>query len=125
VAVNGNLESNSANALRSAAVQGQGLAMMPSFLVAEEIRAGRLVPVLTQHSRAEYPINAVYPHRHQLSAKVRSFLELMTRIYHDNPDWADPCGAHIKACKPIDAMDVEMPVQRDAAPIPSSNAAVG
>ncbi len=28
-----------------------------------------------------------------LSAKVRSFLDLMTKTYRDNPDWADPCGA--------------------------------
>jgi hypothetical protein len=112
------------NALRLAAVQGQGLTKMPSFLVADEIRSGRLVPLLTEHSRAEYPINAVYPHRHQLSAKVRSFLDLMTKTYRDNPAWADPCGARGKACDPENTSKI-LPLQREAAPTPSSRVAVG
>jgi DNA-binding transcriptional LysR family regulator len=124
VAVQGNLESNSVNALRLAAVQGQGLTKMPSFLVADEIRAGRLVPLLTGYSRAEYPINAVYPHRHQLSAKVRSFLDLMMKTYRDNPDWADPCGARLKSCSPEIASEM-LPLQRETAPTPSSSVAVG
>jgi DNA-binding transcriptional LysR family regulator len=125
VPVNGNLETNSANALRFAAVEGQGLTLMPSYLVADEIRAGRLVPLLTGYSRAEYPINALYPHRHQLSAKVRSFLDLMTKTYRDNPAWADPCGAYGKSCDPQVEEVVPPAVQRDPAPMPSRSAIVG
>ncbi|MGZ5867336.1 MAG: LysR family transcriptional regulator [Xanthobacteraceae bacterium] len=94
IQASGNLESNSANALRLAAVQGQGLTMMPSFLVVDEIKSGRLVPVLKEFTRTEYPINAIYPHRHQLSAKVRSFLDLMAKHYRENPAWADPCKSY-------------------------------
>ena len=46
IAVSGNLQANSDNALRLAAVHGQGLALAPTFLVADEIKSGRLVPVL-------------------------------------------------------------------------------
>jgi len=124
IQVTGNLETNSANALRLAAVHGQGLAMMPSFLVVDEIKSGRLVPLLTEFSSAEQPISAIYPHRHHLSAKVRSFLDLLTRRYRENPAWADPCGAHGGNCAGAGDNVVAAP-QLPRAPIRSSSAAVG
>jgi DNA-binding transcriptional LysR family regulator len=96
VPVKGNLHANSDNALRLAAVNGQGLAMAPSFLVIDEIRSGRLVPALTEYLQSEYAINAIYPHRHHLSAKVRSFIDLMVRHFEENPAWADPCRGFAK-----------------------------
>jgi hypothetical protein len=80
-ALSGNLQANSANALRLAAVQGQGLVMMPSFLVVDDIKSGRLVPVLKELLQTEYDIQAIYPHRHHLSAKVRRFVDLLIEHY--------------------------------------------
>jgi DNA-binding transcriptional LysR family regulator len=77
--INGNMESNSANALRLAVALGQGLTLMPDFLVRNDIKAGRLIPVLTEFSCRELPINAVYPHRQHLATNVRSFLDLVTK----------------------------------------------
>lgn len=91
VAVEGNLQANSDNALRLAAVHGQGLALAPSFLLIDEIKSGRLVPVLTEFLQTEHAINAIYPHRHHLSAKVRSFIDLLVKHFHEDPGWADPC----------------------------------
>jgi DNA-binding transcriptional LysR family regulator len=93
IPVSGNMHSNSANALRLAAVHGQGLVILPSFLLVDEIKSGRLVPALMQFMQAEYPISAIYPHRHHLSAKVRSFLDLLVAQFRANPHWADPCKA--------------------------------
>ncbi len=122
IQVAGNLETNSANALRLAAVHGQGLAMMPSFLVVDEVKSGRLVPLLTDFSQAEYPISAIYPHRHHLSAKVRSFLDLLTKRYRENPAWADPCKAYRADCEELDGAAV---AQLPRPPMRSSNVAVG
>ena len=119
--MSGNLETNSANALRLAAAHGQGLAMMPSFLVVDEIKSGRLTPLLTEFSSSEYPISAVYPHRHHLSAKVRSFLDLLTKRYRENPAWADPCKAYAADCMGRQAAAAQLA----RAPMRSSNAAVG
>jgi DNA-binding transcriptional LysR family regulator len=91
VAVSGNLQANSDNALRLAAVHGQGLALAPSFLLVDEIKSGRLVPVLTEFLQAEHAINAIYPHRRHLSAKVRSFIDLLAKHFREDPAWADPC----------------------------------
>src|SRR5262247_1741528 len=95
VAVAGNLQANSDNALRLAAVHGQGLALAPSFLLIDEIKSGRLVPVLTEFLQADHAINAIYPHRRHLSAKVRSFIDLLARRFRDDPAWADPCRSRL------------------------------
>jgi len=122
VAVSGNMESNSANALRLAAVHGQGLTLLPSFLVIDEVKSGRLVPVLTSFLRTQYPICAVYPHRHHLSAKVRSFLDLLTKHHRENPAWSDPC----KDCTKEEIMLSGPPqIQLERAPMPWRNAAAG
>jgi DNA-binding transcriptional LysR family regulator len=115
VSIKGNLHANSDNALRWAAVHGQGLAHLPSFLVKEEIKQGRLVAVLTEYLKAEYPIHAIYPHRRHLSAKVRSFIDLLAKHFHDDPYWADPCRAKLAVpagngaalpAKPLDGVPV-------------------
>jgi DNA-binding transcriptional LysR family regulator len=94
VHISGNMESNSINALVLAAVRGQGLILMPDFLVRGEITSGELVPVLTEFCCPERPINAVFPHRHHRSANVRIFLELVTKrvsavdgIQHCKPEF--------------------------------------
>jgi DNA-binding transcriptional LysR family regulator len=91
VPVSGNMQSNSANAMRLAAIHAQGLTILPSFLVAEDLRAGRLASALTVFLDTEYAVNASYPSRHGLSAKVRSFIDLLARRCHKDPAWADAC----------------------------------
>jgi DNA-binding transcriptional LysR family regulator len=94
VAVSGNMRSNSAIALCSAALHGQGLLLTASFIVAEHIKAGRLVPVMCDHLRGEYSIDAIYPHRHHVSAKVRTFIDMLAKHFRNNPVWIDtdqPC----------------------------------
>jgi DNA-binding transcriptional LysR family regulator len=80
--ISGNMETNSVNALKQAAVLGQGLILVPDYLVADEVKAGRLMPVLTEYCSPELPINAVYPHRQHLSTNVRSFLDLVSKHAH-------------------------------------------
>jgi DNA-binding transcriptional LysR family regulator len=93
VALTGNLRSNSANALRLAAVHGQGLIMSPMFLVADEIKAGRLVSILQEFLQEEHAINAIHPHRQHVPAKVRSFIDLLIRYFREHPTWAQPSKA--------------------------------
>ena len=81
VRITGNLRSNSAVALKAAAVQGQGLLLIPRFLVVEDLRAGRLVSLLTDLLPTELSVDALYPHRRHLSAKVRAFIDLLTRHF--------------------------------------------
>ena len=79
IRISGNMESNSLETLKLAAVYGQGLIRIPDFAVADEVERGQLIPVLTEFIRTEHAINAIYPHRLHLSAKVRAFLDLATK----------------------------------------------
>jgi len=79
VRVSGNLISNSGDTLRVAALQGIGILLAPGFLIADDLEAGRLVRLLPECRPVEFAMNATYPHRHHLSAKVRCFIDLLVR----------------------------------------------
>jgi len=89
VPLSGDFQANSGYALRVAALLGQGLVYAPRFLVADDLAAGRLVRVLTEFRTAELTIDAIYPHRRHLSAKVRIFLDLLTKHFRDKAAWSD------------------------------------
>ncbi|WP_199230193.1 LysR substrate-binding domain-containing protein [Azospirillum sp. TSH58] len=67
-----------------AAVQaGGGFAVLPEFLVAEEIAAGRLVPLLPDWSLPSGGIHAVYPATRFRPLKVRAFVDML----RDTRNW--------------------------------------
>jgi DNA-binding transcriptional LysR family regulator len=76
VKVSGNLVTNNASVLRASALAGQGIVMAPTFIGAEDIKAGRLVRLQPDHRAVDFAINATAPTRHHLSPKVRAFLDL-------------------------------------------------
>lgn len=77
VTVSGNLVSNSLDSLYEMALKGLGIINLAEFIVADELRAGRLVPALEGYRSDSQPIHAVYPHRRHLPAKVRVFVDFM------------------------------------------------
>jgi DNA-binding transcriptional LysR family regulator len=79
VRISGNLITNSGETLRLAALQGISIALAAGFLIGDDLQSGRLVRLLPDYRPAENTVNAVYPHRHHLSAKVRSFIDLLVR----------------------------------------------
>ena len=80
VRVSGNLISNSGETLRRAALQGVGVCLAAGFLIADDLESGRLIRLLPEYRPVEFAMNAIYPHRHHLSAKVRSFIDLL--VHH-------------------------------------------
>jgi DNA-binding transcriptional LysR family regulator len=83
VRVSGDLESNSSVLLRAAAMLDEGLLYMPSPVVAEELKSGALLPILTEFLPEKYSIDALYPHREHLPAKVRSFIDLVAKNFRE------------------------------------------
>ena len=79
VQVAGNLTSNSGETLRRAALAGVGIWLAAGFLVRDDLESGELVRLLPEYRPVEFSMNAVYPHRHHLSAKVRTFIDLLAR----------------------------------------------
>ncbi|MCP3463798.1 MULTISPECIES: LysR family transcriptional regulator [unclassified Bradyrhizobium] len=80
VRVSGTLVTNSGEALRTVALQGAGICLAAGFLVHDDLEAGRLVRLLPEYRPIELSMNAVYPHRHHLSAKVRTFIDML--VHH-------------------------------------------
>jgi DNA-binding transcriptional LysR family regulator len=79
VRISGNLVSNSGETLRRAALDGLGIWLAAGFLVRDDLDAGELVRLLPEYRPIEFSMNAIYQHRHHLSAKVRTFIDLLAR----------------------------------------------
>jgi len=77
VRISGNLLTNSGETLRLAALEGVGISLAAGFLVHDDLESGRLIRLLPEYRPVEMSMNAVYPHRHHLSAKVRIFIDLL------------------------------------------------
>lgn len=89
VAVGGSLRSNSAGMLRSAAIDGIGIALLPSWAVAEELRSGVLQRVLEGWEPPASTIYAVYAGNRLMSMKVRAFVDHLARCIGRRPYWDD------------------------------------
>ena len=74
------LTTNSADAAIQYAVQGGGLTRVLAYQAADAIRRGRLKVVLAKFEQPPLPIHIVYPTSRLLSAKVRSFIDLVIEI---------------------------------------------
>ncbi len=88
VHVRGALRLSNTEAIRDATLAGLGIAQLGAFLVGDDIRQGRLVPVLEDFSREEPPIAAVYPTRRHVSPKVRRFVEAIRKEWAAGAPWA-------------------------------------
>ncbi len=81
VTVKGLLESNDGQILRAAALDGMGILVQPTYILYDDIVAGRLVPLLDEWDLPHLTINLAYPSRKHLSAKVRTFIDFMAEHF--------------------------------------------
>jgi DNA-binding transcriptional LysR family regulator len=68
---------NDLEIMRAAAIDGIGIAWMPEFVCADDIRKRRLRHVLPEWRSTETPLHAVYPTARHLSPKVATFIDLV------------------------------------------------
>jgi DNA-binding transcriptional LysR family regulator len=87
VQINGRPTVNSALAVRQAALEGLGVIELNSYLVGEDIVAGRLVRLLPDYSPKELSIYAVYAERRFLAPKIRVFVDAMLARIAPEPPW--------------------------------------
>lgn len=78
VKVAGSFFSNSALALRKAALAGLGIALLPRYAVAGDLAAGALVAVLPRYRSPARPLLAVYPRANPVPQKIQLFVEFLT-----------------------------------------------
>jgi DNA-binding transcriptional LysR family regulator len=85
VKVKGNLITNDAEIAVSWALEGHGILTRAEWDIDRYLRSGRRVQVLPQHHTPDADIHAVYPQRHQRSARVRAFVDLLTTAFAQKP----------------------------------------
>ena len=81
------MHTNNGDTARAAALAGQGVIWQPSFLIGQDLQAGRLVPVLPGYRMADIDVLAVYPTRRHLSAKVRVMVDFLVEAFQPPLPW--------------------------------------
>ena len=81
VKTRGKLSTNDGEIAVNWALDGHGILMRAEWDIARYLRNGRLVQVLPQYFTPDADIYAVYPQRHQLTARVRAFVEFLTASF--------------------------------------------
>lgn len=79
VKVEPKIRCNSASMEIALAASGFGITRIPQLAAEEDIRSGRLLPVLETYENEQLVLHAVYPSRQHLSPKVRVFVEFLAR----------------------------------------------
>jgi DNA-binding transcriptional LysR family regulator len=88
VPVSGNLRANNGDALRAAAIAGQGLIYQPSFVVADDLKAATLIRIELDHATVEVGgIYGVYLPEPHPAAKVRAFIDFLVERFTPEPPW--------------------------------------
>jgi DNA-binding transcriptional LysR family regulator len=87
VKATGNMRVNDDDVLSQAVLGGLGLALLPTFIIGEELQAGRLQSVLSQYIPLERHIYAVYLANRHVSAKVRAFIDHLLKRFGPEPYW--------------------------------------
>jgi DNA-binding transcriptional LysR family regulator len=78
---------NNGEVLREACLKGQGIAMLPTFIVGDDVRAGRLVRLLEKASPPDLDILALYAPSKLLAAKSRLFIDFLVSRFRGRPSW--------------------------------------
>jgi DNA-binding transcriptional LysR family regulator len=84
VPVTGRLQSNNADILREAALEGQGLTLLADWLVEDDVQAGRLTRVLCDYQanpgNANATINVMFLPNQRGSSRIKVFVEFLQRL---------------------------------------------
>lgn len=94
VAVSGSMRSNETAVLRTAALAGAGIAMLPTYYVLDDLARGALVRLLPDHEPEPLGIHAVYLSRQHQPQALRLLVDHLARTFQgDAPPWDVPAPA--------------------------------
>lgn len=81
IPIKGNLCASSANTLESSALHGQGIAMLPNYIVHNKIKNGQLIRLLDTYCSSHVDIYAVYSSRDNMPPKLRALLDFFSEHF--------------------------------------------
>lgn len=86
VDVAGSISANNAECVLHLAILGLGIVRLNEFIVSEDIRSGRLVPVLVKSHCAEpVPMHAFYQHDRRRLPRVAAMLDFLVESFRHAP----------------------------------------
>jgi LysR family transcriptional regulator for bpeEF and oprC len=71
----------SAQAVKNTCLTGYGYSLLPDFMVAEEIKRGRLVQLLPDYEPMDRPIHALFAERRYSPQKIRVFVDFLVGAF--------------------------------------------
>ena len=90
VPVSGTFETDEMDAVRAAVVAGLGISPLPVYMVADDLRSGRLVPLLRRFQIVpESAIYLVYLPNRTLPSRVRAFIDFLVERFGPVPAWEE------------------------------------
>ncbi len=91
IRISGSIRANNSLLLRHAAIEGSGIILLPSWLVGNDIKAGRLRALLTDWEASPgspgAAIHAVYLPNRRSSKRVRAFVDFLAARFGSPPYW--------------------------------------
>jgi DNA-binding transcriptional LysR family regulator len=102
--LDGDLNIDNGDALRRVAVLGHGIVCLPTYLIGDDLRAGRLVRILPEQLTLEGAAFAVHPQNRNPSPKVRALVAYLAEAFGPEPPWDEPArGARRRRAPPARA----------------------
>jgi DNA-binding transcriptional LysR family regulator len=77
---------NSTDTYHAACLAGLGIIQVPRIGVRDALRSKKLVEILPQYRAEPMPVSLIYPHRRNLSRRVRLFMEWLAGVMKDYVD---------------------------------------
>lgn len=81
IPVKGRLRANNGELACAAAIEGLGIALLPTLIVGEALRAGKLVTILDAYAPPPLNIYAVYPQHRQSSLAIKAFADFLRSTF--------------------------------------------
>ena len=89
VAVTGRFRANNSEAVREATLAGLGIAVVPTWLLADEIAAGRLTVLLQAFEPKRLAMHAVYPSRRYVPPRTRAAIDFFAAEFRLDPTFSN------------------------------------
>ena len=83
IKVKGNLRSDTGHILMSAALNGNGIFIGPTFMIARALEEGQLETILDDYTVVTTGLYAVYPYSKLVSTKVRAFVDFIAASWNE------------------------------------------
>jgi DNA-binding transcriptional LysR family regulator len=87
VKVRGTIHANHGHLLLEPLRDGEGIAMLPEFLLAQDLEKGTIVPILTKFPADPLTLFVVYPPSRHSNPKIRALVDIVGEWFAANQTW--------------------------------------